>query len=395
MKVLILSKKQVHPPTDGESMAVYTLGKSLEHAGAEVVWFSLDSSRSLSGLSYKQENQAYTTPINTAVASHFFSYQRKYPLQVRRFYNAEAASHLHEVVAKHKPDVIQIESVFLATYIPGLRKVSHAPIVLRLHNIEEEIWQNRLASVRGLHYALYQKMAKDIRRFEHWAWSNSDLVLPISPADNELVSSRCEEISTQIVPIGAAADHIAQPNRVMGGGLRLGLIASWDWSPNAEAAEWLIDEILPRLEVLDDWTLHLAGRNMPAWLVKKRSKRIHILGEVKSALHFVRSMDLMIMPFKSGGGVRVKVLEALAAGIPCIGTKKAFQGLDVRDNQEVLVAGDADQFVEAVCRISSEEGLWERLREQGMQYVESHHNPMAIGEMLYAKYSNFSDKRQS
>lgn len=376
-------------------MAVYTLGKSLEHAGAEVVWFSLDSSRSLSGLSYKQENQAYTMPINTAVASHFFSYQRKYPLQVRRFYNVEAASHLHEVVAKHKPDVIQIESVFLATYIPGLRKVSHAPIVLRLHNIEEEIWQNRLASVRGLHYALYQKMAKDIRRFEHWAWSNPDLVLPISPADNNLVSSRCEEISTQIVPIGVAADHIAQPNRVMGGGLRLGLIASWDWSPNAEAAEWLIDEILPRLEVLDDWTLHLAGRNMPAWLVKKRSKRIHILGEVKSALHFVRSMDLMIMPFKSGGGVRVKVLEALAAGIPCIGTKKAFQGLDVRDNQEVLVADDADQFVEAVCRISSEEGLWERLREQGMQYVESHHNPMAIGEMLYAKYSNFLDTRQS
>ena len=122
------------------------------------------------------------------------------------------------------------------------------------------------------------------------------------------------EISTQIVPIGVAVDHIAQPNRVMGGGLRLGLIASWDWSPNAEAAEWLIDEILPRLEVLDHWTLHLAGRNMPAWLVKKRSKRIHILGEVKSALHFVRSMDLMIMPFKSGGGVRVKVLEALAAG---------------------------------------------------------------------------------
>ena len=238
-----------------------------------------------------------------------------------------------------------------------MRKVSHAPIVLRLHNIEEEIWQNRLASVRGLHYALYQKMAKDIRRFEHWAWS-TDLVLPISPADNKLVSSRCEEISTQIVPIGVAADHIAQPNRVMGGGLRLGLIASWDWSPNAEAfAEWLIDEILPRLEVLDYWTLHLAGRNMPAWLVKKRSKRIHILGEVKSALHFVRSMDLMIMPFKSGGGVRVKVLEALLAGIPCIGTKKAFQGLDVRDNQEVLVADDADQFVEAVCRISSEEGF--------------------------------------
>ena len=50
------------------------------------------------------------------------------------------------------------------------------------------------------------------------------------------------------------------------------------------------------------------------------------------------------------------MLEALAAGIPCIGTK-GIQGLDVRDNQEVLVADDADQFVEAVCRISSEEGF--------------------------------------
>ena len=369
-------------------MAVYTLGKSLEHAGAEVIWFSLDSSgKSSNGLRYDEENQAYKMPINTAVASHFFSYQRKYPLQVRRFYDADAASSLHEVVSNCEPDVIQIESVFLATYIEGLRKISHAPIILRLHNIEEEIWQNRLASVRGLHYALYQKMANDIRRFERLAWSSADLVLPISHADKELVRMNCPRVSTEVIPIGMVADHIAQPNRIMGGGLRLGLIASWDWSPNTEAAEWLLDEIAPQLEILDDWTLHLAGRNMPGWLLKRQSKRIHILGEVKLALHFVRSMDVMIMPFKSGGGVRVKVLEALAAGIPCIGTSKAFQGLAVADNQEVLVAEDAEQFVEAICRISSEEGLWDSLRQRGMHYVEQYHNPSNIGMTLYQIYT--------
>tara|TARA_B100000927_G_scaffold290368_1_gene289011 strand:- start:867 stop:2054 length:1188 start_codon:yes stop_codon:yes gene_type:complete len=394
MKVLILSKKQVHPPTDGESMAVYTLGKSLEYAGAEVVWFSLDSSgKSLTGLRYDEEKQGYTMPINTAVASHFFSYQRKYPLQVRRFYNAEAASSLQEVVGNYEPDIIQIESVFLATYIEGLRKISHAPIILRLHNIEEEIWQNRLAGVRGLHYALYQKMANDIRRFERVAWSSADLVLPISHADKELVLNNCPEVSTEVIPMGMVVDHIARPNRIMGGGLRLGLIASWDWSPNLEAAKWLLDEIVPQLDVLDNWTLHLAGRNMPGWLIKRRSKRIHILGEVKSALHFVRSMDVMVMPFKSGGGVRVKVLEALAAGIPCIGTSKAFQGLSVTDNNEVLIAEDAEQFVEAVCRISSEEGLWNRLRKRGMHNVDQYHNPSTIGEALYEKYSNGIDKK--
>lgn len=375
-------------------MAVYTLGKSLEHAGAQVVWFSLDSSdKSLKGLCYHEKNQAYTMPINTAVASHFFSYQRKHPLQVRRFYNAEAASCLHEVVGNYEPDIIQIESVFLATYIEGLRKISHAPIILRLHNIEEEIWQNRLAGVRGLHYALYQKMANDIRRFERLAWSSADLVLPISHADQELLRTNFPEVSTEVTPIGMVADHIAQSNRIMGGGLRLGLIASWDWSPNSEAAEWLLDEIVPQLDVLDNWTLHLAGRKMPDWLIKRQSKRIHILREVKSALHFVRSMDLMIMPFKSGGGVRVKVLEALAAGIPCIGTLKAFQGLAVTDNQEVLIAEDAEQFVEAICRISSEEGLWERLRQHGLDYVDQHHNPASIGEALYEKYLNGIDKK--
>ncbi len=375
-------------------MAVFTLGKSLENAGAEVVWFSLDSTGKLSkGLRCDEEKQAYIMPVNTAVASHFFSYQRKYPLQVRRFYNAEAASSLHDVVVKHKPDIIQIESVFLATYMEGLREISHAPIILRLHNVEEEIWQNRLENVRGLHYALYQKMAKDIRRFEHWAWSNADLVLPLSSADHELVGTSCPEVSSEVVPIGMEADHIAQPRRTTGGGLRLGLIASWDWSPNSEAAEWLLDEIVPQLEILDDWTLHLAGRNMPSWLAKRRSKRIHILGEVKSALHFVRSMDVMIMPFISGGGVRVKVLEALAAGIPCIGTSKAFQGLGVKDGQEVLVAEDAEQFAEVVCRISSEEGLWDRLRQKGLSYLDQHHNPSTIGQTLFKKYSKGIDKK--
>lgn len=375
-------------------MAVFTLGKSLENAGAEVVWFSLDSSgKPSNGLRFDEEKQAYIISVNTAVASHFFSYQRKYPLQVRRFYNAEAASSLHDVVVNHKPDLIQIESVFLATYMEGLREICHAPIILRLHNIEEEIWQNRLESVRGLHYALYQKMARDIRRFERWAWSNADLVLTLSFADHELVRTSCPEVSAEVVPIGMEADHIAQPRRATGGGLRLGLIASWDWSPNSEAAEWLLDEIVPQLEILDNWTLHLAGRNMPKWLTKRRSKQIHILGEVKSALHFVRSMDVMIMPFKSGGGVRVKVLEALASGIPCIGTSKAFQGLNVTDSQEVLVAEDAEQFAEAICRISSEEGLWDRLRQQGLSYIDQHHNPSNIGEALYMRYSKGIDNK--
>ena len=110
-------------------------------------------------------------------------------------------------------------------------------------------------------------------------------------------------------------------------------------------------------------------------------------------MHFVRSMDVMVMPFKSGGGVRVKVLEALAAGIPCIGTSKAFQGLAVADNHEVLIAEDAEQFVEAICRISSEEGLWDSLRQRGMHYVKQHHNPSTIGEALYEKYSNSIDKK--
>ena len=148
---------------------------------------------------------------------------------------------------------------------------SHAPIILRLHNIEEEIWQNRLASVRGLHYALYQKMANDIRDLNAWRGLVQILFYPyLLPIKNWF--ENCPEVSTEVIPIGMVADHIAQPNRITGGGLRLGLIASWDWSPNAEAGEWLLDEIVPRLDVLDNWTLHLAGRNMPSLVSQEAIK---------------------------------------------------------------------------------------------------------------------------
>ena len=76
-------------------------------------WFGFHSSgKSLKGLRYDEEKSSVQT--NTAVA-YFFTYQRKYPLQVRRFYNADAASSLQEVISHYEPDVIQIESVFLAT----------------------------------------------------------------------------------------------------------------------------------------------------------------------------------------------------------------------------------------------------------------------------------------
>ena len=110
------------------------------------------------------------------------------------------------------------------------------------------------------------------------------------------------------------------------------------YEPNAEAARLLVDEVMPALRVqCPGVRLTIVGKNPPKDVIAARSDDVEVTGMVADVGPFLRSAAVTIMPLLTGGGTRLKVLEAMAAGTPIIATEKAIEGLDLVDGKEVRV----------------------------------------------------------
>ncbi len=132
------------------------------------------------------------------------------------------------------------------------------------------------------------------------------------------------------------------------------LTARFDYPPNAIAARFLVEEILPRLwERLPSARLQLVGSDPTSFVRAAAAKdpRIEVTGPVPEVTPFLARAFAVAVPLFQGGGTRLKVLEAFAAGTPVVATSKAVEGLDVTEGAHFLAAESADEFVAALLAL--------------------------------------------
>jgi glycosyltransferase involved in cell wall biosynthesis len=276
--------------------------------------------------------------------NYFFS---KQPEHARRFYKEEFKEKLKDVLTSFVPDVVQMESVFLTTYLPVIKKYSYALTVLRLHNIEYQIWQGLTKKNSSHLKRLYlNSLTERIRNFERQAWKSYDLLLPITEKDAYLVA-RLEDVNAMIVaPFGINMQTVAPGRNEKWSGYHIG---SMDWLPNKTAIRWFLDKAWPKIRIAaPQFEFYFAGRNMPPEFMKTPISGVHCLDEVPDAAEFISDKKILIVPITSGGGVRVKILEAMAAGKVVITTPTGIKGIEARAGEHYLQAAKPEEFARAI-----------------------------------------------
>lgn len=392
-RILILTNRVPYPLNDGGNLAMRAMVEGYHKAGWQVYLLSMNTSRhyverdKLANI-YKHIHAFDTVDINNevtafAIARNFvFSTQ---PNHAERFYNNKFADKLTQVIRDFQPDVIQVESVFLATYLPQVKRQTHALTILRLHNIEYQVWSRLAGESKGmLKKAYLGNLSRRIKVFEIKAWQLFDLLLPITETDAEVVRRAGVHTPAYVAPFGINIGSI--PPAPSSNKLYAYHIGAMDWLPNEEGIRWFLQEVWPLVRKQQpEIEFFFAGRNMPASFAQMDIEGVHCMGEVDDAAMFISDKSMLVVPIRSGGGIRVKILEAMAAGKIVISTDIGIQGIDALSGVHYIAANTPAEFVAAFNEILKDEVKAVSIRENARKLVWSQYNERAIMNGLLDK----------
>lgn len=392
MHILILAPYAPYPPHGGGTMRIYQIVRGLaQHHTVTCLTFAADTATeaALAPLHTICRVLVVRGPATRSTLRRALDTGLS-PLPDMAHRNASPAytAALHALLAAERVDVVLAESIEMAPYLDLVRVAQpNARIALDEFNAEY-LLQQRAASIAvrtglraraavGAVYSLAQ--AAKLAAFERGALRRADTVFVVSDADRtalQRVSGRSDLVvapngvdttyfdRTRVIPLTYAA-----PTLVFSGTL--------DYRPNVDALTWFAGEPLARLRAVRPDLLLLAVGKRPAPAIQALAARgvLQITGEVADTRNFLAGGAVYLVPMRIGGGVRLKLLEALSMALPVVSTTLGAEGIaGLRDGEHCLLADDPAGMATAVLRLLDDPVLAARLGAAGRALVVAHYD---------------------
>ena len=396
MRILQLCNKAPYPANDGSSIAIYTLAEGLADNGIELHLLPINTKKHFKPdnqvpeeFKLKTHYQSVFKNTNTSILGAFLNLFTNQSYFVSRFYFKEYEHALIKKLKETAFDIIQIEGVFMATYIPIIKKYSKASIVLRSHNVEHQIWERHLETEKNIIKKNYLQLQNNrLKSFEINVFNKVDAIITITDEDRKTISSICPNTLSYTCLTGLnllkypKIHEAKQPQTLFH-------FASMDWMPNVESVDWLLNEVWPSIaKQLPQTKLVIAGRGMPERFKKLSSSNISIIEQVTDSRDFYNTYDVMLVPLWSGSGLRIKLVEGLAYGKPMITTSIGAEGIPYTSHKNLIIADSSSEFSEAIINVLSDAALKSNLQDGARALAEKHFDYKAIGLQLKAFYQS-------
>lgn len=265
-------------------------------------------------------------------------------------------------------------------WLPLLRKLLphclHILDTVDLHHLREL----REAELRG--NAGLRAAAAATRRHELKAIRLADIAWVVSPTEKDYLREQAPGARIEVIPnlhalVGDVAPFAGRNGFMFVGGGR--------HPPNLDAAEWLLRDIFPRIRHrLGDAHLHLVGSGLAEALRvdPQAYPGVSFHGHLPTLAPLLSSCRVSLAPLRFGAGVKGKVSEAMAHGLPVVTTSNGAEGMHLRAGIDALIGTDAATLAEAAVRAHEDSGLWQRLSDNGRQIVLQHFSLQSARERL-------------
>jgi glycosyltransferase involved in cell wall biosynthesis len=298
-------------------------------------------------------------------------------------------------------DSVQVEGVHLAPYVRVVRAFPQSPaMICDWHNIESELMRRYIETSPSLPRRLYAgRTASLLERTERELLRACDVHTVVSEREKQKLQAIVPDASIHVVENGvdtaffsdARIDLAHQQSSLADGELgsvkrdRLVYAGSMDYHANIDAVRWFARDIWPALrERQPNLRFTIVGRNPSPEVIALKSTDIDVTGTVPDVRPYYREAIAVVVPLRAGSGTRLKILEAMAAGVPVVSTTLGAEGLEARPGCELLIADAPSEMADAIVAVIQPAELRAKLIAAGRALVERRYDWRALGEQLYS-----------
>lgn len=319
----------------------------------------------------------YIIPIGffRSITSVLFFYFSGKPLQLAMFFSSKAKKQVDEILRKLKPDLVYCHLFRMAEYCTTL----DCPRVIDLMDaFSASMWRRSKIS-RFPFNLIYLLESVRIKKYEEKILKNFDAATIISEQDKALLLGNHQH-KLHVVSNGVDIDYF---NRAKILGAReavhdLIFVGNMGYLPNIEAAEYLVNKLLPRinkrLKSDEALSVYLVGSRPDLRVRRLSSSRVLVSGWVDDIREAYVSGKVFCAPIFSGTGQQNKILEAMAMGVPCVTTSEVNNAIGAKDGEEILIAHDDESFEVRVRLLLNDSELFEKLSKNARKFVEEHYS---------------------
>ncbi len=375
MDILLLTQVLPHPPDSGPKVKTWNVIKYLarQHAVTLVSFTRGESEAALAPLR-AHCRAVHTVPMARGTHRDAWFLLRSLvsgrPFLMQRDDRAAMRRMVDQVGAAQRFDAVHADQLNMAQYALRVPARQH---VLDAHNALYVVYR-RLARTRpaGPVGWLMEREWHKLRRYEAECGKHFDTVLAVSEADRTaLRRAMGDAADIRVVPIAIDLDEVPLVAR-RPEARRILHVGTMHWPPNADAVRWFADAVLPIIRAArPDTAFDVVGARPPRAVRRLGQDGVNVTGYVADPTPYLEQAGVMVVPLRAAGGIRVKILHALAQGIPVVSTTIGCEGLAVEHEREVLIADAPEDFARAVLRVLAEPDLVERLCRNGRALIES------------------------
>jgi len=303
------------------------------------------------------------------------------PYRVAKFESPEFKQAVAQALQEDY-DILWVHFMETLAYVPQSYARGERPIVvLDQHNADEWFWET-YAREGSPWIRLFAKINLwQLRGIQASLLKRVDVILSASKEDADFTRTRLPNPATQVwvVPNGVDTENLRPPDTAERKN-RIIFCGSMDVLMNIDAVDWFARRVFPRVrEAVFDAEFWIVGRN-PAPKVKALASLpgIRVTGQVEDVRSYYARANVAVAPFRYGGGTKLKVLEAMALGVPLVATPVGCQGIDVTPGKHLFKKDNKEAFAQRVVSLLRDESLRRRMAAEARRLVEERYSWHAI-----------------
>lgn len=314
------------------------------------------------------------------------------PLPVLNYCSEEMGALLKSVLEREQFDLIHLESIHMAGYVPLIESRSKAPLVFDWHNIESEAMSRYAAGAPTPAHSAYARLtAKRLFKMEQQILRKAAGHIVCSAREADQLKERLPGVNVAVVENGADTRRYAGLKAALHGRDALVFVGSMDYRPNIDAAIYFAREVWPLVRRrFPAWRFVIVGSD-PARSVRALAAQpgIEVTGSVEDVRAYYGKALAAVVPLRMGGGTRLKILEAMAAGTPVVSTALGAEGIDFTPDRDIILADKPADWLDALNALAGSAERWRELSCAGRDLVSSRYDWDAIGEELFDIYCDW------